>query len=58
MSFGARHLSTRSRNLIDDVGEHNILIVVLHANLLPLNVLSQSNVVAEERMRHAAGIEK
>lgn len=44
------NLSTRSSNFIDDVRKHNILIVVLYANLFPLNILSQSNVISEERV--------
>lgn len=32
------------------------MIVVLHADLLPLDVLSQSHVVPEERVGHAASV--
>lgn len=44
------NLSARSSYFIDDISKHNVLIVVLHANLLPLNILSQANVISEKRM--------
>lgn len=52
-SFCLTNLSTRSSNFVDNISEHNILIVVFHANLLPLNILPQANVISDKRMWHA-----
>ena len=47
------HFSARSGYFVDDVGEDDVLVVRLDANLLPLRVLPQPDVVAQERVTDA-----
>lgn len=46
------HLAGRTCNFIDDVGEHNVLIVRCDTQFLPLGVLTKANVVARKWMWH------
>lgn len=49
------HLAGRARDLVDDIGEHHVLVVGLRGELLPLSILADPHVVPEEGMRHAGG---
>ena len=44
------YLSIGPCDFVDDVCEDNILVVCVAAHLLPLRVLSQTNIIAEEGM--------
>ena len=50
------HFSSWSCNFVNDVCEDDVLIVRLDANLFPLRVLPQPDVVAEKRMTNAAQV--
>ena len=47
------HLAVLAVDLVDDVGEDELLVVRLARDLAPLLVLTQTHVVAQERMTHA-----
>ena len=47
------NLSVGPGDLVDDVGEHDVLVVGVAAHLLPLRVLPQADVVAEEGVADA-----
>lgn len=46
------YLSTGPCNLIDNVGKYDILIICVHTNFLPLDILSQADIVPVKGMRH------
>ena len=46
-------LAVLAVDLVDDVGEDELLVVRLARDLAPLLVLTQTHVVAQERMTHA-----
>lgn len=50
------YLSTGSRNLVDYICKHNVLVVGLDTDFLPLHVLSQTHIVTLERMSDASSI--
>ncbi len=52
------HLPTGSGDLVDDVHEDDILVVGVRAHLLPLRVLAEADIVAEEGMADAEVGEK
>ena len=42
------YLSISPCDFVDDVGKHDILVVCVGAQFLPLRVLAESNVVSEK----------
>jgi hypothetical protein len=52
------HASGRTVDLVDDVSKHDVLVVSLDAHLLPLHVLSEPKVVAEERVAYAVSVNR
>ena len=42
------YLSISPGDFVDDVGKHDILVVCVGAQFLPLRVLAESNVVSEK----------
>ena len=49
------YLSISPGDFVDDVGKHDILVVCVRAQFLPLRVLAESNVVSEKRVADAVG---
>jgi len=47
------YLSTRSCYFVNDISKHNILVITLLADFLPLGILSQPNIVTKKRMTYA-----
>lgn len=50
------YFSAGSGDLADDVGEDDVLVARFIGQPLPLDILSESHVVAPKGMRNAAGI--
>ena len=49
------YLSISPGDFVDDVGKHDILVVCVGAQFLPLRVLAESNVVSEKWVADAVG---
>ena len=45
-------------DFVDDVCKDNILVVCVSAHLLPLGILSQTNIISEERVADAGVVRR
>ena len=48
------YLASCPCNFVNYIGENHVLVIGGHANLLPLRILSQSNIIPKKRMANAA----
>lgn len=46
------YLSAGSRNFIDNISEYDVLITGFDADLLPLHVLTQADIIAKKWVRY------
>ena len=56
--LGTFYLSIGPCDFVDDVCEDNILVVCVSAHLLPLGILSQTNIISEEGVADAGVVRR